>query len=145
MDASAVAHWFLDRWPDVRASDALEVIATEFSCQGLELDHVGLCWGGDLVRVAGRRAWLVRDFVGTKWQMPQGAETIGNRKNTYRVLLTRARYETVIWVPRGDAADLTRDPATLDAVAAFLLACGAQPLDAVPAATEAAAESPRLL
>ena len=31
MDASAVAHWFLDRWPtDVRASDALEVVATEF-------------------------------------------------------------------------------------------------------------------
>lgn len=43
MDAGAVAHWFLDRWPDVRASDALELLATEFSCQGLELDFVGLC------------------------------------------------------------------------------------------------------
>jgi hypothetical protein len=145
MDAAAVAHWFLDRWPDVRASDALEVIATEFSCQGLELDHVGLCWGGDLVRVPGRRAWLVRDFVGTKWLLPHGAETIGNRKNTYRVLLTRARYETVIWVPRGDAADITRDPTTLDAIAAFLLECGAQPFDAAPATAESAAEPPRLL
>ena len=35
MDARAVYHWFLDRFPeDVRASDALEVLATEFSCQG---------------------------------------------------------------------------------------------------------------
>jgi len=39
MDAGAVARWFLDRWPDVRASDALEVVATEFSAQGLELRY----------------------------------------------------------------------------------------------------------
>ena len=50
LDADAMAHWFLDRWPDVRASDALELPATQFACQGLELDHVGLCWGNDLIR-----------------------------------------------------------------------------------------------
>lgn len=122
----------------MRAADALEVIATEFSCQGLELDHVGICWGGDLVRAA--QGWRVRDFVGTKWQLPQSRETIANRINTYRVLLTRARYETVIWVPRGDRDDATRDPATLDAIAEYLFACGAQPLAAVPAAVEPAAE-----
>jgi hypothetical protein len=126
MDAQAVAHWFLDRWPDdVRASDALEVIGTEFSVQGLELDFVGLCWGSDLVRVAGRREWLVRDFVGTRWTTPRTAEAIGNRVNTYRVLLTRARYETVVWVPRGDAEDRTRNPAEFDAIANFLISCGA--------------------
>ena len=125
MDADAVAHWFLDRWPqDVRASDALEVLATEFSCQGLELDHVGLCWAGDLSRVAGRAAWLVRDFKGTRWQTPTGAEAIANRLNTYRVLLTRARYETIIWIPRGDRSDPTRPPESLDAVADFLENCG---------------------
>ena len=98
MDASAVAHWFLDRWPeDVRASDALEVVATEFSCQGLELDHVGLCWAGDLVRVAGQPDWRVRAFRGNAWTFPRGSETIGNRINTYRVLLTRARYQTIFW------------------------------------------------
>jgi hypothetical protein len=144
MDADAVAHWFLDRWPDVRASDALEVMASEFSCQGLELDHVGVCWGCDLMRLSGRRSWLVQDFAGTRWRVPKDAETIANRVNTYRVLLTRARYGSVIWVPRGDAGDATRQPATLDAIAAFLLACGAQPLSAAPAAVEAAAE-PRLL
>ncbi len=132
MDADAVAHWFLDRWPDVRASDALEVMASEFSCQGLELDHVGVCWGSDLIRLPGRRSWLVQDFAGTRWRVPKDAETIANRINTYRVLLTRARYETVIWVPRGDAEDLTRPPATFDAIAEFLLACGAQPLREAP-------------
>ena len=129
MEADAVAHWFLDRWPqDVRASDALEVVATEFSCQGLELDHVGLCWAGDLAREPGRAAWRVRDFKGTRWQTPTGMEAIANRINTYRVLLTRARYETIIWIPRGDPGDPTRPPAGFDAIAAFLQSCGAAPL-----------------
>jgi hypothetical protein len=48
LDQDAVANWFLNRWPDVRASDALELPATQYACQGLELDYVGLCWGGDL-------------------------------------------------------------------------------------------------
>jgi hypothetical protein len=122
MDAGAVARWFLDRWPeDVRASDALEQMATEFACQGLELDVAGLCWGGDLVRAGG--AWQVRDF----------------RINTYRVLLTRARYLTVIWVPRGDPADRTRPPAEMEAVAAYLRSCGVT--DA--AALEERGEAPR--
>jgi hypothetical protein len=134
MDEAAVAHWFLDRFPaDVRASDALEQVATEFSCQGLELDHVGLCWDADLVRSADGRAWVGRNFVGTKWQIMRREEAIANQMNTYRVLLTRARYETVIFVPRGDAADATRDPRVYDAVAGFLAACGARAWDFVPA------------
>jgi len=129
MDAALVAHWFLDRWPeDVRASDALEVLGTEFSVQGLELDHVGLCWGGDLVR--GAHGWQPRAFVGTKWQRVTDPERRSNRLNTYRVLLTRARYRTVIWVPRGDAADRTRCPEGFDTVAKFLTACGVAGLEA---------------
>jgi hypothetical protein len=126
LDEKAVASWFLDRWPDVRASDALEIPATQFACQGLELDHVGLCWGGDLIR--GRAGWNVRQFKGTRWTEPKGEAAIAFQINTYRVLLTRARYDTVIWVPRGDPDDVTRDPAELDATADFLLACGAVPL-----------------
>jgi len=128
MDAGAVARWFLDRWPqDVRSSEALETVATEFACQGLELDVVGLCWGGDMVRVGA--VWQMRDFRGTDWQVARADERRANRINTYRVLLTRARYRTVIWVPRGDAADRTRNPAELDRVAAFLRACGAQDVE----------------
>ena len=104
--------------------------------KGLELDEVGLCWGGDLVRAGG--GWTAREFVGTAWQTRRAAEAIGNRVNTYRVLLTRARYGTVIFVPCGDTADATRRPEDLDAVAAFLAACGVEALAEV--ATEVKAE-----
>jgi hypothetical protein len=129
MDATAVAHWFLDRFPDdVRASGALEVVATEFSCQGLELDYVGLCWDGDLIRESGRTDWRVRSFRGTDWQVPRQSEMISNQINTYRVLMTRARYETVIFVPRGAEGDRTREPAIYDGIANFLLECGVRRL-----------------
>lgn len=132
MDVQAVCHWFLDYWPDVRASDALEVPASEFSCQGLELDYVGLCWGGDLIRRAHQTAWHVRLFSGKKWTEPQKPETIANQVNTYRVLLTRARYLTILWVPAGNPADPTNHPATFDTVAHFLTRCGVPPLQAEP-------------
>ncbi|XXF77006.1 DUF2075 domain-containing protein [Myxococcaceae bacterium GXIMD 01537] len=132
VQAEDVADWFLRRWPDVRASDALESFATEYDCQGLELDLVGLAWGGDLVWHEG--SWLPRRFAGTRWQMVRNAEERRHIINTYRVLLTRARYETVIWVPRGSPRhepwhDATRDAAELDAVAELLLACGVRSLE----------------
>jgi hypothetical protein len=127
--AEEVPDWFLNRWPDVRASDALEAAATEYACQGLELDVVGLAWGGDFLHRAD--GWHARRFAGTAWQ--REVKEFGYVRNTYRVLLTRARYETIIWVPRGDPADATRRPAELDAIAAFLTACGAAPLPPAPA------------
>jgi hypothetical protein len=139
--AEEVADWFLNAWPDVRASDALEAAATEYACQGLELDVCGLAWGGDLVR--GAAGWAARRFAGTRWQAERAEAHYVI--NTYRVLLTRARYETVVWVPRGSARDeafhdATRDAAEMDAVAEFLIACGARSLEpAAPAAPRAAA------
>jgi hypothetical protein len=109
-DAAAVANWFLQRWPDVRASDALELPAMQFACQGLELDQVGLCWGNDLIRRTGRREWVARNFVGTRWLETRAEAAIAYQINTYRVLLTRARYETVIWVPSGDRDDMSSTP-----------------------------------
>jgi hypothetical protein len=136
LDDAAVANWFLQRWPDVRASDALEVPATQFACQGLELDQVGLCWGNDLIRRRGRTDWVVRSFAGTRWQEPRGEAAIAYQVNTYRVLLTRARYETVIWIPRGDVGDATRPPAEFDAIADFLQECGAQRVGTLPPVPE---------
>ncbi len=126
-DEIAVARWFLDAWPDIRASDALEVMATEFCVQGLELDRVGVCWDLDLIRAGA--AWQARSFRGSAWTLPRQGEARSNRLNAYRVLLTRARHGTVIWVPRGDARDRTRDPAQYDGIAEHLLACGAAILD----------------
>jgi hypothetical protein len=125
-----VVNWFLCRWPDIRGSDALEVCATEYACQGLELDLVGLAWGGDFVREPG--GWRARRLSGSRWQSVGAAESQRHIRNTYRVLLTRARHATLIFVPRGDPGDPTRSPAEAEAVAAYLLACGAKPLAQAP-------------
>lgn len=121
-----VPNWFLNQWSkgDVRASDALEAAATEYACQGLELDVLGVAWGNDL-RWTGRD-WSAFSFEGTAWKRDRAS--FEHVRNTYRVLLTRARYETVVWVPRGDAADRTRLPAQFDPVADLLLASGARDL-----------------
>jgi hypothetical protein len=131
-----VADWFLNRWPDIRASEALATYATEYDCQGLELDLAGLAWGGDFLAPDGTAGgWRARRFAGDRWQAVRGAEERRFIRNTYRVLLTRARYETILWVPRGSRRgdgpwfDATRDAADYDAIAAFLLACGARPLE----------------
>ncbi len=139
VQAEDIADWFLKRWPDIRGSDALETFATEYDCQGLELDVVGLAWGGDL---PWRGAWSPRRFAGHRWQAVHNAEERRHILNTYRVLLTRARYETVIWVPRGSQAgspwhDTTRDAAELDAVAETLRQAGVRPWQPVDMPAEA--------
>ncbi|MGN6643947.1 MAG: DNA/RNA helicase domain-containing protein, partial [Verrucomicrobiota bacterium] len=60
-------HWFLAHPPDVRSSNQLEVAASEFECQGLELDWIGLCWGGDFSFDATGDGWAYRNFSGTRW------------------------------------------------------------------------------
>ena len=135
-DADAVARWFGDRWPDIRSAGALETVATEFAVQGLELDQIGLCWDADLVRSP--NGWRTRSLRGTAWTELRRPDAMSNRLNAYRVLLTRARHGTVVWVPRGDARDPTRDPALYDGVAAHLAQCGALPLDEAPPAPDAA-------
>src|SRR5439155_15454304 len=52
LNASAgheIAQWYLNPHGDIRSSYALEVPANEYTCQGLELDFVCICWGGDLL------------------------------------------------------------------------------------------------
>lgn len=124
-DRNDIAYWYLKPRADVRSSFALEVVANEYTTQGLELDFVGLCWGGDFLIRNG--SWVTRQFRGTKWT---AAREDRRRfiKNSYRVLLTRAREGLVIWVPEGDAEDPTRKPAGYDRTAEFLVSCGASPL-----------------
>jgi hypothetical protein len=117
-------HWFLAQPPDVRSSNQLEVAASEFECQGLELDWVGVCWGGDFTFDHPTGGWSFRSFSGSRWG--EVAKEIDRRYllNTYRVLLTRAREGIVIWVPRGDGSDLTRPSSWFDATAEHLKRCG---------------------
>jgi len=115
--------WFLAPQEDIRSSNMLEVAMTEFECQGLELDWVGVCWGGDFARSDG--IWSFRRLVGSAWQQVRKPTTQEFVRNKYRVLLTRAREGLVIWVPEGNAADATQDAARLNETAAYLLTCGA--------------------
>lgn len=118
--------WFLAGPEDVRCSNRLEVALTEFECQGLELDWVGVCWGGDFVW--GRNGWDFHQFKGTSWQSVRKPATREYIRNKYRVLLTRAREGMVIWIPEGTTEDETRPPEWFDWTADFLVRCGASPL-----------------
>jgi hypothetical protein len=116
--------WFLGDRSDTRSSHWLEVAATEFECQGLELDWTGVCWGGDFLFSPGVGRWLCRRFRGTTWQTVRKPADVQYTINKYRVLLTRARKGIVIFVPQGNTTDATRDPTLFDATADFLNSCG---------------------
>jgi hypothetical protein len=115
-------NWFLNPRDDIRSSDMLEDVATEFDVQGLELDWTCLAWDLDLCR--GPEGWVARGFSGTRWQPQDPAGFTDQRRgyalNSYRVLLTRARQGMLIFVPRGDPSDATRPPAAYDAIDTFL-------------------------
>lgn len=75
----------------------LRECVTEFGAQGLELDGALLAWGTDFVRKGGR--WSnerARRYVGRGAPVRDAAQL---RANAYRVLLTRARDGTVVFVP----------------------------------------------
>jgi hypothetical protein len=123
-DGADIAHWYLKPRGDIRSSFALEVPANEYACQGLELDFVGLCWGGDFLWDAEEGAWNVRRLSGAAWDQVRDDQRRAYVVNRYRVLLTRAREGLILWVPVGDKNDSTRDPDSLDATAQFLMSCG---------------------
>jgi hypothetical protein len=79
---------------------------SEFGCQGLELDYTCVCWGGDLLWNEGR--WVPKKMSAPKWQTIHDEAKKKFRLNGYRVLLTRARAGSVIFVPRGSDDDPTR-------------------------------------
>ena len=127
-------HWFLKPRGDVRSSCQLEVVATEFEIQGLELDWVGLCWGGDLIWDSKTSRWLPRAFSGTKWKLINREAERQFLLNSYRVLLTRARRGLLIYCPYGDAKDPTREIADADNTYAALVSAGVKPIAASNAA-----------
>ena len=119
-------HWFLAPHDDPRSSVSLEVAASEFECQGLELDWIGLCWGGDLVPARNPLQWEYGKFSGNsaRWNTVKKESEQVYTLNRYRVLLTRARKGLVIWVPPGDRDDPTRNPERFDRVYDALMQSG---------------------
>ncbi|MGB6687333.1 MAG: DNA/RNA helicase domain-containing protein [Terracidiphilus sp.] len=123
-------HWYLADRLDVRSSFRCEVFATEFEIQGLELDWIGLCWGGDFSWNKQRR-WQIRRFLpgpDNRWVQIKNPERQRHRQNAYRVLLTRERQGMILFVPAGSADDASVDAHEFNATADFLLSCGVTPL-----------------
>lgn len=94
-------------------------VVTECGAQGLELDAVLLAWGRDPMCLGGE--WSTRKARGyRKGTRVKNAHQL--RLNAYRVLLTRGRDGTVVYVPTLPE---------LDDTAAYLAACGFVSIDGV--------------
>ncbi len=93
---------------------ALDQVATEFAAQGLELDLAIVAWGTDFVRRSGR--WSIERARGFRRPVRDPFQL---RQNVYRVLLTRGRDGTVIYLP---------PIAFLDETWAYLQQLGLRPL-----------------
>lgn len=121
-----VEHWFLSGKDDVRSSFYMEDIATEFDIQGLELDWVCVAWGGDFRYTD--TGWEYKSFKGTSWQNINRGHQKLYKKNSYRVLLTRARQGMVFYVPEGNREDYTRNPEYYDGTYDYLISIGIEEL-----------------
>ena len=90
-----VGPWYNAPASDPRSCRSLTTVATEFQSQGLELDMAILSWGTDLRRNHGA---FTNDLATRYKGKVRDALTL--RRNAYRVLLTRGRDGTVLYVPR---------------------------------------------
>ena len=120
------ANWILKYKNDVRSSNFLENVATEFEIQGLEIDFTCLAWGANFFLKDSH--WKYKRFSGTKWQTIRKEIDKEYLLNTYRVLLTRARQGMVIYMPEGDKNDITRKPEYYDETFRFLQSIGLEEL-----------------
>ena len=126
-----VKNRFLAPSDDLRSSNMLEVVASEFKVQGLEIDWAIVCWDADLRRNSTNTDWDHYSFKGTRWNKRNKLEQKRYLVNSYRVLLTRARQGMVIFVPHGTdpEVDTTRNYAYYDAIVEYLLQCGIKELE----------------
>lgn len=116
--------WFLNDATDVRSSHYLELVATEFDIQGLEIDYVCLAW--DINFYFNDGEWNYQSFEGTKWKSINNEIDKSYLRNAYRVLMTRARQGLIIFIPYGDDLDPTRPRELYDNTYNFLSKCGIQ-------------------
>jgi hypothetical protein len=121
------SNWFLNDNNDVRSSFFLEEVATEFDIQGLEIDWACIAWGGNFH--IENIEWKYQNFKGTKWQNINKEIDKEYLKNTYRVLLTRARQGMVIFIPEGSITDETRSCHFYDDTFNYFKEIGIEELD----------------
>jgi hypothetical protein len=101
-----IGAWFTEGNDHPSSCRRLEKAVTEFQCQGLELEMALVAWGTDLMREHG--AWTNRK---ARRYAPRGrtrpCDPLQMRLNAYRVLLTRGRDGSVVFVPPVAALDQT--------------------------------------
>lgn len=114
--------WFLNDATDVRSSHYLELVATEFDIQGLEIDYVCLAWDINFYFQNGK--WNYQNFEGTNWKGINNEVDKAYLRNAYRVLMTRARQGIIIFIPHGDNLDRTRPNDLYNSTFNFLSSCG---------------------
>ena len=119
--------WFLNNSQDIRSSYFLEEVATEFDIQGLEIDWACVAWGGNFYM--NNTDWKYQNFKGTKWQNINKEIDKEYLKNTYRVLLTRARQGMVIFVPESSDIDHTRPKEFYDRTYEYLKEIGIKEIE----------------
>lgn len=110
--------WYADPESSPASCRRLTDAITEFSAQGLELDHALLVWGTDFIQEHG--SW--NDNRAMKFQR-KGAihDSLQLRRNAYRVLLTRGREGVLICLPKVLAE--------LNETHSLLVACGCENMD----------------
>ncbi|NJL20339.1 MAG: DUF2075 domain-containing protein [Leptolyngbyaceae cyanobacterium SM1_3_5] len=86
-----VGQWYIDPPDSPLSCCALDSVATEFACQGLEVDFAIVGWGDDLLWREGQ--WR------TSSRQKNVRDPLRLRLNSYRVLLTRGRDGFVVFVP----------------------------------------------
>lgn len=120
--------WFLNEKDNVDSPYFLEVAASEFKVQGLEIDYSILAWDADLRRSG--EGFDYFKFRGTRWNHVNNMQQQKYLKNAYRVLMTRARQGMIIFVPSGTDPedDPTRDSAYYDDIYKYLRSCGIKEL-----------------
>lgn len=99
-----------------KTCNELDTFSSQFNCQGLELDYVIMIWGSMMVwrtdhwELSKQKIWAVDNYCknleGLKHKYPALSAISINKKgvqdtfirNSYRVLLTRARISTYVYV-----------------------------------------------
>ncbi len=122
-----VTNWFLNDVTDIRSSNYLELPATEFDIQGLEIDYSIVCWDANLRYIDGE--FEFKEFNGDDWNNINQDIRKNYLLNAYRVLLTRARRGMVIFVPEGDDEDMTRLREYYDGTYEYLKSIGIKELE----------------
>jgi hypothetical protein len=107
-----VGPWYADPQDHPAGHSCRRLVAcvTEFGAQGLELDAALVAWGSDFVRATGTdglTTWSIAEARKYKKDAVPVRNPEQLRLNSYRVLLTRGREATVLFVPPAPLWDAT--------------------------------------